>query len=149
MDREGTRRDGQPLDASTDLVRQGQVLAVKGLGGYHLAVDASGTLFVTGPTTSSNQTIHQIDRDGNLSVFYQGLGRAQGIAFDVDDNLYVAASLRGQRGIIRITPQREASVAVSGNNLVGLAFLEDGCAALATRDSLYHVDLGIDGRPLI
>lgn len=116
---------------------------------YHLAFNAAGTLLVTGPTTSSNQSIHAIDRDGNISTFFQGLGRAQGMAFDVDDNLYVAASLRGQRGIVRITPDREASFAISGNNLVGLTFVEDGCAVLATRDSLYHVALDIEGRSLI
>ena len=119
------------------------------MAAYHLAFNASGTLFVTGPTTSSNQTIHAIAPDGTTSVFYQGLGRAQGMAFDVDDNLYVAASLHGQRGIVRITPRGEASLAVSGSNLVGLAFLEDGCAALATRDALYHVALDIEGRRLI
>lgn len=116
---------------------------------YHLAFNAAGTLLVTGPTTSSNQAIHAIDRDGNITVFFQGLGRAQGMAFDIDDNLYVAASLRGQRGIIRITPDREASFAISGNNLVGLTFVEDGCAVLATRDALYHVALDIEGRSLI
>jgi hypothetical protein len=115
---------------------------------YHLAFNDAGTLFVAGPTTSSNQAIHAIDRDGNTTVFYQGLGRAQGIAFDVDDNLYIAASLHGQRGIVRIDPHHHATLAVSGNNLVGLAFLEDGCAALATRDALYHVALEIEGRRL-
>ena len=119
------------------------------IAAYHLAFNDEGVLFVTGPTTSSNQAIHAIDRDGNTTVFYHGLGRAQGMAFDVDGNLYVAASLHGQRGIVRITPQREATLAVSGQNLVGLAFLEDGCAALATRDALYHVALDIEGRPLI
>jgi hypothetical protein len=120
------------------------------MAAYHLAFNSSGTLFVTGPTTSSNQVIHAIEPDGRTSIFYQGLGRAQGMAFDVDDNLYVAASLHGQRGIIRITPgpNPQASLEVSGQNLVGLVFLEDGCAALATRDALYHVDLGIDGRLL-
>ncbi|MBS1798239.1 MAG: gluconolaconase [Acidobacteria bacterium] len=119
------------------------------IAAYHLAFDDAGTLYVTGPTTSSNQAIHAIDRDGNISVYYQGLGRAQGMAFDVDGNLYVAASLHGQRGIVRITPSREASLAVSGNNLVGLAFVEDGCAVLATRDALFHVALDIEGRPLL
>ena len=119
------------------------------ISAYHLAFNAEGVLLVTGPTTSSNQAIHAVDRDGNISVFFQGLGRAQGMAFDVDDNLYVAASLRGQRGIVRITPDREASFAISGNNLVGLAFVEDGCAVLATRDALYHVALDIEGRSLI
>jgi hypothetical protein len=118
------------------------------MAAYHLAFNDAGTLFVTGPTTSSNQAIHAIDRDGNATVFYQGLGRAQGMAFDVDDNLYVAASLHGQRGIIRIDPHHKATLAVSGNNLVGLTFLEDGCAALATRDALYHVALDIEGRRL-
>jgi hypothetical protein len=118
------------------------------MAAYHLAFNAAGTLFVTGPTTSSNQAIHAIAPDGTTTVFYHGLGRAQGMAFDIDDNLYVAASLHGQRGIVRITPRREASLAVSGSNLVGLAFLEDGCAALATRDALFHVALDIEGRKL-
>ena len=119
------------------------------MAAYHLAFNREGTLFVAGPTTSSSQSIHAIDRDGNTTVFYKGLGRAQGIAFDIDDNLYIAASLHGQRGIVRLTPAREPSLILSGNNLVGLAFLEDGCAALATRDALFHVDLGIEGRTLI
>jgi sugar lactone lactonase YvrE len=119
------------------------------IAAYHLAFDDTDTLYVTGPTTSSNQAIHAINRDGDTSIFYQGLGRAQGMAFDVDSNLYVAASLHGQRGIVRITPSREASLAVSGNNLVGLAFVEDGCAVLATRDSLFHVALDIEGRDLL
>jgi sugar lactone lactonase YvrE len=116
---------------------------------YHLAFNDAGTLFVSGPTTSSNQSIYAIDRDGRTSIFYQGLGRPQGLAFDVDGNLYVAASLHGQRGIVRVTPEREASLVVSGNNLVGLAFLEDGCAALTTKDALYHVALDIEGRQLV
>ena len=116
---------------------------------YHLAFNDEGVLFVTGPTTSSNQAVYAIDRDGRTTVFYQGLGRAQGMALDVDGNLYVAASLEGQRGIVKITPKREASLAVSGNNLVGLAFLEDGCAALATRDALFHVAMEIEGRRLV
>ena len=119
------------------------------IAAYHLAFNDEGTLFVSGPTTSSNQSIYAIDRDGRKTTFYQGLGRAQGMAFDVDGNMYVAASLRGQRGIVRITPGREATLAVSGNDLVGLAFLEDGCAVLATKDALYHVALNIEGRRLV
>jgi sugar lactone lactonase YvrE len=116
---------------------------------YHLAFNDDGVLFVTGPTTSSNQAVYAIDRDGHATVYYRGLGRAQGIALDAHGNLYVAASLHGQSGIVKITPEREVSLAVSGSNLVGLAFLEDGCAALATKDALYHVCLDIEGRPLI
>lgn len=115
---------------------------------YHLAFNSDGGLFVAGPTTSSSQTIHRISREGDVTPFFSGLGRAQGLAFDRDDTLFVAASYRSRRGLVRITPQGEASLALAGSNLVGLAFLEDGCAALATRDALYHVELGIEGRPL-
>jgi sugar lactone lactonase YvrE len=119
------------------------------IAAYHLAFNDAGTLFVTGPTTSSNQSIYAIDHDGNTTLFYQGLGRAQGMAFDVDDNLYVAASLHGQRGIVRIDRHHQATLAVSGSNLVGLAFLEDGNVTLATRNALYHVALDIEGRKLV
>ena len=41
LGRDGTELSDQPLVAAAGLLRQGMVLAVKGLGGYHLAVDAS------------------------------------------------------------------------------------------------------------
>ncbi len=119
------------------------------IAAYHLAFNDEGTLFVTGPTTSSHQSIYAIDRDGDARIFFRGLGRAQGLAFDKPGNIYVAAGYQGHQGIVRITPSAEASLVVSGSNLVGLAFLEDGCATLATRDALFHIDLGIEGRPLI
>ena len=115
---------------------------------YHLAFNDHGTLMVSGPTTSANETIHAIEPDGSISSFYTGLGRPQGMAFDVDGNLYVAASLHGRRGVVRITPKREASLVVSGSGIVGLAFLPEGDAVLATRDTVYHVGLDIVGRLL-
>jgi WD40 repeat protein len=121
---------------------------------YHLCFRPDGVLMVTAPTTSSNQPIYAINPDGNTTVFYRGLGRPQGMAFDVDGNLYVAASLHGQRGIVRIwnskeTGVPEAELTVAGNDLVGLCFLDDGCAALATNSTIFHTDLGIEGLPLI
>ena len=68
------------------------------------------------------------------------------LALDTHGNVYVAASLHGERGIIRITPKKQASVAVSGSGLVGLAFTEDGAAALATNGALYSVDMQTEGR---
>jgi len=116
---------------------------------YHLCFRDDGTLLVTAPTTSSHQAIYAISPNGDTTVFYRGLGRPQGMALDVDNNLYVAASLQGNRGIIRITPQGNAELVVAGNDLVGLCFLDDGCAALATNSTIFHTDLGIEGRPLI
>lgn len=113
---------------------------------YHLAFTDEGTLLVTGPTTSSNEAIYAVSPEGDVSTWYRGLGRPQGLALDVDGNVYVAASLHGDRGIVRITPKKEATIAVSGSGLVGLAFTEDGSAALATNGALYQVELGTEGR---
>jgi hypothetical protein len=117
---------------------------------YHLAFTEDGTLLVTAPGTSSNDAIWAIGPEGATRVFYRGLGRPQGLAVDADDNVYVAASLGGHRGIVRVTADGgEAKLIVNGNDLVGLCFLDDGCAALATANTLYHIDLGIEGRRLI
>lgn len=118
------------------------------MAAYHLAFNREGELFVSGPTTSSSQILHRISREGSVSPFFKGLGRAQGMAFSKNGDLFVAASYRSQRGLIRLTPAGEPSLALSGSNLVGLAFLDDGCAALATRDALFHVDLEVEGRTL-
>ena len=47
-------------------------------------------------------------------MFYRGLGRPQGMAFDDEGRLYVAASLGGRKGVVRITPDREAELFLSG-----------------------------------
>jgi len=113
---------------------------------YHLAFLSDGTLLVTGPTTSSNEAIHAITPDGEVSTWFRGLGRPQGMAVDTHGNVFVAASLQGERGIVRITPNKEATLALSGAGLVGLAFTEAGEAVLATHSTLYTVDLGAEGR---
>ena len=108
---------------------------------YHLAFGPDGQLYVTGPTTSSNDCVHRISETGQVSVFYRGLGRPQGLAFDAAGNLYVAASYRGRRGIVRFTPAGEPELAISGPNLVGLAFAppKPGGLILATNTALYHL----------
>lgn len=116
---------------------------------YHLAFRDDGTLLVTAPTTSSNQPIYAISPEGETGIFHRGLGRPQGMAVAANGDLYVAASLRGRRGIIRVSADGvDAELVVSGNDLVGLCFLDDGSAALATANTLYQVDLGVQGRPL-
>lgn len=112
---------------------------------YHLAIGPSGDLFVSGPTTSSYESIHRVDSHGEVSVYFRGLGRPQGLAFDTDGNLYVAASLRGQRGIVKITPRQEASLEVSGQGLVGLAFAPGRAVVLATSDAVNHLSWDIQG----
>jgi len=119
------------------------------LAAYHLAFAPNGILYVTGPTTSSFDAVYSVDPHGTVSVFYRGLGRPQGLAFDAQGNLYVAASLAGQRGIVKVTPDQKASLAVSGHNLVGLAFTRTGGAVLATTNSVFHLTWGVQPPPLI
>lgn len=116
---------------------------------YHLAFNDAGDLYVTGPTTSSFDAVYKVDPHGHVEVFYRGLGRPQGLAFDNKGSLYVAASLHGRRGIVKITPSGVASLAVSGQNLVGLAFAPGKSAVLATNNGLHHLDWDIAGRRII
>jgi len=112
---------------------------------YHLAVNAEGVLFVTGPSLSSHDAIWAIEREGQARPWYRGLGRPQGLALDQEGNVYVAACLHGQRGLVRITPQGEARLAVAGANLIGVAFSPLGTTILATNEAVYSVDLGVEG----
>ncbi len=116
---------------------------------YHLAFSPAGVLHVTGPTTSSYDAVYSVDPHGTVSVFYRGLGRPQGLAFDLDGNIYVAASLGGKRGVVRITPDAKASLVVSGNSLVGLAFAPGKSAVLATTNAVHHLTWGIQGKGLL
>ena len=112
---------------------------------YHLAFGPSGDLFVTGPTTSSFDSVYKIDSQGSVTNFYRGLGRPQGLAFDVDGNLYVAASLAGKRGIVKITPNGKANLEVAGHQLVGLAFAPGRSAVLATSGAIHRILWDIQG----
>src|ERR1051325_9018357 len=113
---------------------------------YHLAFGPDEALYVSGPTVSSFDAITRFDKLGTPEVFFQGLGRPQGLAFDVAGNLYVAASLRGRRGIVRISPDaKKAELLVAGMNVVGLAFDRDGDMIVATNESVYRLELGIKG----
>jgi sugar lactone lactonase YvrE len=112
---------------------------------YHLAVNAAGTLFVTGPTLSSNDAIYAIEPNGETRVWYRGLGRPQGLAISREGDVYLAACLHGRRGVVRVTQQGEASLVLAGANIVGLAFSPLGTTILATNEAVYSVDLGVEG----
>jgi sugar lactone lactonase YvrE len=139
--------------------RTGTIYRVNGIGeekpwaeleqsvsAYHLAFGPDDALYVTGPTVSSFESVMRIDRSGVASVFYKGLGRPHGLAFDREGFLYVAASLHGRRGIVRITPDgRDAELFVTGMNVVGLAFSSAGEMVVATNEAVYSLPLGIYG----
>jgi sugar lactone lactonase YvrE len=139
--------------------RTGTIYRVNGIGeekpwahleqsvsAYHLAFGPDDALYVTGPTVSSFEAVMRVDRNGEASVFYRGLGRPHGLAFDREGFLYVAASLHGRRGIIRITPDgSDAEMFIAGMNVVGLAFSSTGDMVIATHEAVYRLPLGIYG----
>jgi sugar lactone lactonase YvrE len=139
--------------------RSGTIFRVNGIGdeitwaelepsvsAYHIAFGSDNCLYVSGPTVSSHESILKIDRNGNVSEFFKGLGRPQGLAFDRNGNLYIAASYQGRRGIVKISPDgKNCEMAVAGMNMVGIAFSADGEMCVATHDSVYIVAVGIYG----
>lgn len=139
--------------------RTGTIFKVNGIGeerawtqiepsvsAFHLAFGPDDSLYITGPTVTSFDSIWRINPDGDVDTFFKGLGRPQGIAFDRDGNLYVAAASRGRRGVVRISPDgAEAKIVVAGVNLVGLAFSATGEMAVVSIDSVYSLPTQIKG----
>jgi sugar lactone lactonase YvrE len=115
------------------------------ISAYHLAWGPDQHLYVSGPTTSSFDTIYRVADNGDVETFYRGLGRPQGMAFDVDGNLYSAASYMGRKGVVRITPDRNADLFVSGPSIVGLTFSPTRAMIVSTTNAIFRVDVGIRG----
>src|SRR5215467_7636419 len=115
---------------------------------YHLAFHPTGELYATGPTTSSFDRVYRISHGGEVTTFFRGLGRPQGIAFDRDGNLYVAASLGGRRGIVRVSQLGRAELVLSGGAVVGMALLPSGRAIVATSSAMFTRDSDVRGPPL-
>ena len=139
--------------------RTGTIYRVNGIGeerawaqiepsvsAFHLAFGPDGALYLTGPTVTSYDCVWRINSDGDVDVFFKGLGRPQGMAFDTEGNLYVAGSLHGRRGIVRISRDgRDAKLFVTGVNLIGLAFSSAGEMAVVSIDSVYSLPAHIKG----
>ncbi|HVP48885.1 MAG TPA: IPT/TIG domain-containing protein [Bryobacteraceae bacterium] len=118
------------------------------IAAYHLAFGPDRYLYVTGPTTSSFDSVYRVSHTGEVEVFYRGLGRPQGLAFDTENRLYVAASYGGRKGVVRFGPDRKPELFLSGPGIVGMAFTPSRSMVVATTNGLYRVDVRIKGRLL-
>ena len=142
--------------------RSGTIYQVSAMGGaesfailepsvsaYHIAFGKNGKLYLSAPGLASFDAVYTVDKDGFDSVFYRGLGRPQGLAFDTDGNLYVAACLKSRHGIVKISENgEEAEIFVAGMNVIGLCFTRNGEMIVATNESVYSLPLGIEGNLL-
>ena len=115
------------------------------IAAYHLCFGPEGNLFVSGPTTSSFDSVYRITPAGEVDIYYRGLGRPQGMVLDENGNLYVAASLGGRKGVVRIAPDRAAELFLSGPNIVGVAIAPSRSMIVATNSSIFRVDVDIRG----
>ena len=118
------------------------------IAAYHLAFGPDRYLYVSGPTTSSFDSVYRVSNTGEVEVFYRGLGRPQGIAFDSDNRLYVAASLGGRKGVVRFGLDRKPELFLSGPGIVGMAFTPSRSMVVATTNALFRADVGIQGKLL-
>jgi len=113
---------------------------------FHIAFGPDGRLYVSSPGFASHDFIYAVDIDGQVERYVRGLGRPQGLVFDREGNLYVAACYHGRHGVVRIDSEtREIEHFIAGANVVGLCFTRNGEMIVATNDSAYSLNLGIYG----
>jgi hydrogenase maturation protein HypF len=131
----GAARPGEPLAGAAGLIRQGRVLALKGLGGYHLAVDAAAE-----PAAAALRgRKHREDKP--FAIMVADLAAARRLC-EVDEAS--AALLAGPRRPIVLMPRRAgADVAPS----VAPANRELGIMLPYT--ALHHLLLAEVGRPIV
>ncbi len=132
---DGAARPGDPLADAAELIRQEGVLALKGLGGYHLAVDAS----CQAAAAALRGRKHREDKP--FAIMAADLTAARRLC-KVDDA--EAALLAGpRRPIVLMARRPDAPVAdavAPGNRQLGL---------MLPYTPLHHLLLAAVGRPIV
>jgi hydrogenase maturation protein HypF len=124
-----------PIQAAAELLRHGRILAVKGLGGYHLAADAACEQAVA----ALRQRKHREDKP--FAIMAADLAAAAGLA-DVDET--AAAMLTSPARPIVLLPRRPgaavAPATAPGNRQLGV---------MLPYTPLHHLLLAAVGRPMV
>jgi hydrogenase maturation protein HypF len=131
---DGSPKAGDPLAAAAALLRDGRVLAVKGLGGYHLAVDAASE-----PAAAALRA-RKHREDKPFAVMAAGLAAARRLC-EVDET--AAALLTSPRRPIVLLPRRPGTVAAAvapGNRQLGV---------MLPYTPLHHLLLEAVGGPIV
>jgi hydrogenase maturation protein HypF len=135
LDPAGAELSGQPLAAAADLLRQGRVLAVKGLGGYHLAVDASSE------TAAATLRERKIREDKPFAVMVPDIPAARRLC--AVDEAAAALLTSGRRPIVllpRRPGSRIAAAVAPANRQLGV---------MLPYTPLHHLLLALVARPVV
>jgi sugar lactone lactonase YvrE len=114
---------------------------------FHLAFGPDGFLYVAAPTLASHDVVYRISRAGEVETFCEGFGRPQGLAFDVDGNLYIVDSVAGANALYRVRPDRPdvKECVLSGGALLGIAFDPRGGLVVSSSETIYRLNVGLRG----
>jgi hydrogenase maturation protein HypF len=132
---DGAEVPGDPLTSTVDRLVAGRILAVKGLGGYHLAVDAGH------PSAAAELRSRKHREDKPFAVMVPDLEGARKLC-EVDD--LAARLLSGRRRPIVLLPRLSgapvADAVSPGNRRLGL---------ILPYTPLHHLLLAEIGRPIV
>ncbi len=135
LDNAGAPLGGEPLAGAARLLRQGRVLAVKGLGGYHLAVDAASEQAAAALRARKHR------EDKPFAVLVADLAAARQLC-EVDET--AAGLLTGPARPIVLLPRRPgarvAAATAPGNRQLGV---------MLPYTPLHHLLIGAAGGPLV
>jgi len=106
---------------------------------FHLAFGPDETLYVTGPTLSSYDSLYRVDRRGGVITQYHRFGRPQGVAFDMRGDLHVVEALAGMSGVYRVRAAGEPELVLAGPALVGVAFDGQGGCVVSSNDTAFRL----------
>jgi hydrogenase maturation protein HypF len=132
---EGSPVVGDPLSTTAELLRDESVLAIKGLGGYHLAADAASETAVAALRARK----HRADKPFALMVPDLAAARRLGVVDPASERLLTGAA----RPIVMLRRRDEAAIADSvapGNHFLGV---------MLPYTPLHHLLLREFGRPLV
>jgi hydrogenase maturation protein HypF len=131
----GAELPGEPLAAAADMLRRGMIVAVKGLGGYHLAADAADEKAVA----QLRARKHREDKPFAVLVADLAAARKLGEVSPAAAELLTS----GARPIVLLTRHRDAAVAAAtapGNRYLGV---------MLPYTPLHHLLLEAVARPIV
>jgi hydrogenase maturation protein HypF len=135
LDAGGAEVAGNPIAEAAQLLARGQVLAVKGLGGYHLAVDAGGQA----AASALRARKHREDKPFALMVADVAAARELCEVDDTGESLLASS----RRPVVLLPRRPGAAVAdavAPGNRQLGI---------MLPYTPLHHLLLGEVGRPIV